>query len=69
MTDLAGRGRAWLAQRWRVFLAGGAASGAGAGGDGPRGDVHGDQETKIPGNACRALILNGCSHEVELNVH
>jgi len=27
------------------------------------------KETKIQGNVCKALILNGCKHEVELNVH
>ena len=27
------------------------------------------KETKIQGKDCKALILNGCSHEVELNIH
>jgi len=27
------------------------------------------KETKIQGNACKALVLNGCTHEIDLNVH
>ena len=61
---------AWLfAAMAATFLVGGAAGGAARAEMAPAETCTVIKETKIQGNACKALILNGCSHEVELNVH
>jgi hypothetical protein len=61
---------AWLsAAVTGVFLAGGAASGMARAEMAPAETCTVIKGTKIQGNTCKALILNGCSHEVELNVH
>ena len=70
MVGFRGAREAWLnAAVAGEVLAGGAAGGTARAEMAPAETCTVIKETKIQGNACKALILNGCSHEVELNVH